>query len=306
MKYIVRGILIIIAILLMFMLLTACTPGKALTKENSTSIKKKEAAPAGDEYVYTYPEEQENELVDPRAKGTEKKATTKGASDEIMVSSSADTPKKEQFYQTGMASWYGREFNGRLTASGEKFDMNGFSAAHKTLPFGTVISVKNLETGKTIQVKVNDRGPYKKDRILDLSYGAAKQLDVVSAGEVMVGINIVKQEGDQKTADRGSEDVEPASADAKGLGAQKKSPTEGQSDSAGRFSVQAGAFYSQKKAQELKEKIESMVDKPVIVIKEKEYFKVRIEGIQSKTDASAFRKKLSGGDINSYIIENKE
>jgi rare lipoprotein A len=306
MKYIVRGILIIIAILLMFMLLTACAPGKALTKENSTSIKKKEAAPAGDEYVYTYPDEQENELVDPKTKTPEKKATTKGASDEIMVSSSADTPKKEQFYQTGMASWYGREFNGRLTASGEKFDMNGFSAAHKALPFGTVISVKNLETGKTIQVKVNDRGPYKKDRILDLSYGAAKQLDIVSTGEVMVGINIVKQDGDQKSADRGAEDIEPASADVKIHSVQKKAANDGLGDSVGRFSVQAGAFYSQKKAQELKEKIESMVDKPVIVIKEKEFFKVRIEGIQSKSDASAFKKKLGGNDISSYVIENKD
>ncbi|TAL38813.1 MAG: septal ring lytic transglycosylase RlpA family protein [Spirochaetes bacterium] len=306
MKHVVRAVIIIIAILLMFMLLTACAPGKSLTKDSSTAIKKKEAPVNGDEYVYTYPDEPENEMVDPRAKHAGKKTEAKGQTDEIMVSGTADTPRKEQFYQTGMASWYGREFNGKMTASGEKFDMNGLTAAHKTLPFGSLITVKNLDTGKSVQVKVNDRGPYKKDRILDLSFGAAKQLDMVSTGEVMVGINLVKQEGDQKTAVREGDEVEPVSGDLKSDGADKGGRNGTKNDSEGRYSIQAGAFYSQKKAQDLKVKIESMVDRPVILIKEKEYFKVRIEGIHSKSDATAFKKKLSGSDISSYIIENKE
>ena len=65
------------------------------------------------------------------------------------------------FFQTGLASWYGREFNGKATASGERFDMNDSTAAHKTLPFGTIVEVTNLENGKSTRVKINDRGPYR-------------------------------------------------------------------------------------------------------------------------------------------------
>lgn len=80
------------------------------------------------------------------------------------------------FTQTGAASWYGRQFHGKKTASGDVFDMHKFTAAHKTLPLNCLIRVTNKQNGKSIVVKVNDRGPFSSNRILDLSYGAAKQL----------------------------------------------------------------------------------------------------------------------------------
>ena len=83
-----------------------------------------------------------------------------------------------KFSQTGMASWYGRQFHGRKTASGETFDMNALTAAHRSLPLNCFIRVTNKTNGKSVVVKVNDRGPFHGNRVLDLSYGAAKQLGI--------------------------------------------------------------------------------------------------------------------------------
>lgn len=95
------------------------------------------------------------------------------------------------FSQTGAASWYGRQFQGKRTASGEIFDMHGFTAAHNTLPLNCFIKVTNQQNGKTIVVKVNDRGPFSSNRILDLSYGAAKQLGITN-GTAKVNIERIK------------------------------------------------------------------------------------------------------------------
>ena len=96
-----------------------------------------------------------------------------------------------KFSQTGVASWYGRQFHGRKTASGETFDMNGLTAAHRSLPLNCYIRVTNKVNGKSVVVKVNDRGPFHGNRVLDLSYGAAKQLGVTSAGTAKVSIERV-------------------------------------------------------------------------------------------------------------------
>jgi rare lipoprotein A len=93
--------------------------------------------------------------------------------------------------ETGTAGWYGKEYQGKKTASGEVFDMNGFTAAHRTLPLGTVIRVTNLDNFKNVKIKINDRGPFTKSRILDLSYGAAKELGFVAEGTAPVQIEIV-------------------------------------------------------------------------------------------------------------------
>ncbi|HJE75071.1 MAG TPA: septal ring lytic transglycosylase RlpA family protein [Acinetobacter johnsonii] len=93
-----------------------------------------------------------------------------------------------KFSQTGMASWYGRQFHGRKTASGETFDMNALTAAHRSLPLNCFIRVTNKTNGKSVVVKVNDRGPFHGNRVLDLSYGAAKQLGITNAGTAKVSI----------------------------------------------------------------------------------------------------------------------
>jgi rare lipoprotein A len=92
------------------------------------------------------------------------------------------------FFQSGMASWYGKKFHGRRTATGEAFDMNEATAAHPTLPLGSFALVRNVANNKTVVVKINDRGPFTRSRIIDLSYGAAKQLDFIRAGHTKVEI----------------------------------------------------------------------------------------------------------------------
>jgi rare lipoprotein A len=90
---------------------------------------------------------------------------------------------------TGEASYYGREFMGSRTANGEKFDPNGMTAAHRTVAFGTRIRVTNLSNGKDVVVRINDRGPWKKGRIIDISYAAAKQIGMHHSGTAKVRLN---------------------------------------------------------------------------------------------------------------------
>ncbi|HDJ30148.1 MAG TPA: septal ring lytic transglycosylase RlpA family protein [Candidatus Acetothermia bacterium] len=96
------------------------------------------------------------------------------------------------YYEVGIASWYGPGFDGRHTANGEIYDMNGISAAHKTLPFGTIVQVVDLETGKSVIVRINDRGPFIKGRIIDLSKGAAEKLGIIDKGITKVGLRILR------------------------------------------------------------------------------------------------------------------
>jgi rare lipoprotein A len=98
----------------------------------------------------------------------------------------------------GFASWYGGKFHGRLTSSGEVFDTNDMTAAHRTLPFGTVVKVTNQDNGKSIQVKINDRGPFVEGRIIDLSRAAAERLDMVGKGVARVSLDIVEFVADRE------------------------------------------------------------------------------------------------------------
>lgn len=93
--------------------------------------------------------------------------------------------------QYGNASWYGGKFHGRTTASGERFDKHGYTAAHRKLPFGTIIKVTNLRNGKDVYLKVNDRGPYVKGRILDLSHAGAKAIAFNGRGVIRVKIELI-------------------------------------------------------------------------------------------------------------------
>jgi rare lipoprotein A len=99
---------------------------------------------------------------------------------------------KEPVYEAvGLASYYGRKFHGQRTASGERYDMHALTAAHPGLEFGSRVEVTNLKNGRKVQVRINDRGPFIKGRIIDLSYAAAKQIGMLSQGVVKVRIRAV-------------------------------------------------------------------------------------------------------------------
>ncbi|MBF0449924.1 MAG: septal ring lytic transglycosylase RlpA family protein [Candidatus Magnetomorum sp.] len=97
----------------------------------------------------------------------------------------------EFFEQKGIASWYGKQFHGRKTSNGEVYNMYDVSAAHKTLPLGTIVRVYNLENKKSLVVRINDRGPFIRGRIIDLSYGAARRLGIVNQGTARVYLKTI-------------------------------------------------------------------------------------------------------------------
>jgi len=107
-------------------------------------------------------------------------ATTRGA-----------TPTAPPF-ESGLASWYGKKFQGRTTASGERFDMHDLSAAHRSLRFGTVVRVVHRESGRAVEVRINDRGPFVDGRVIDLSYEAARRLGIVEEGVAPVSLYLVE------------------------------------------------------------------------------------------------------------------
>lgn len=102
------------------------------------------------------------------------------------VASSDRSPRLQ-----GVASYYGGKFHGRKTASGERFNKWAMTAAHKTLPLGTKVRVTNLRNGESVDVKINDRGPYAKGRVIDLSRGAAEEIGMVRAGTAKVKVEVI-------------------------------------------------------------------------------------------------------------------
>lgn len=126
--------------------------------------------------------------------------------------------------ETGLASWYGKPYHGRPTSSGEIYDMNAMTAAHRTLPFGTWVRVSNLENQLVTQVRINDRGPFIEGRIIDLSRAAAEAIQMLGSGTALVRLEVA------------SRPAEPASA-------------------SGRFSVQVGAFQEEANATDLQARL---------------------------------------------------
>lgn len=105
------------------------------------------------------------------------------------------TKKIEQFSQTGKASWYGPGFHGKKTSSGERFDMNTLSAAHRTLPIPSYARVTNLSNGKSVVVRINDRGPFHGNRVMDVSKAAAKELGFIHTGTANVKVEQILPNG---------------------------------------------------------------------------------------------------------------
>ncbi len=95
--------------------------------------------------------------------------------------------------ERGLALWYGMQYHGRVTASGEVFNQDALTAAHRTLPFNTTVRVHNLRNGKTVQVRNNDRGPFVRGRIIDLSLEAARRIDMVRDGVVPVRVEVIRR-----------------------------------------------------------------------------------------------------------------
>ncbi|MFQ5659531.1 MAG: septal ring lytic transglycosylase RlpA family protein [Gammaproteobacteria bacterium] len=141
----------------------------------------------------------------------------------------------KDFVQRGIASWYGNKFHGRRTSNGETYDMYAMSAAHKTLPLPTYLEVVNLKNGRKVIVRVNDRGPFHENRIIDLSYTAAAKLGIVKTGTGLVEIRAINP----GTYKKGGAPVRTAAIDTVSSG----------------FYIQVGSFSSILNAKNLRKKL---------------------------------------------------
>jgi rare lipoprotein A len=169
-----------------------------------------------------------------------------------------------------MASWYGKDFHGRKTANGETYDMYGTSAAHRILPLGTVIRVTNLDNFKSITVRINDRGPFARNRILDLSYGAAKELGYVAQGTARVKI----------------ETEEPVR-------------------DAAQYTVQAASFLEEENARMLKERLRRKFETVYIVPFESNvgrFYRVRVGSYPTEEKAERIASKLTFEGLEPLVM----
>lgn len=339
MKSILRGLGVLIALLVAFMFVTSCAPGKAQTRTNDGAASHnfdngKDTAKKGDyssdDQTYGSNDDFDLETKDAeaapapavKAKAPKKSAvkedapdadaepvknvrtvkTRKTADDDAVGVSGVD----DAYYQKGIASWYGREFQGKKTASGEKFNMNEMTAAHKTLPLGSVILVKNLDNGKLVKVRINDRGPYKGKRILDLSYAAAKRIDMLGDGEALVGIKVIgSATQDYSSNDSAGSDEEVAGMTDAGTAPKAKKHL---SDGAGAdgYILQTGAFLSKRNAEKLSSHIgELLPNNEVTVFNDGDLYKVRISGISSKKEADTCKKVLGREEIPAFLVKQE-
>jgi rare lipoprotein A len=188
-------------------------------------------------------------------------------------------PDAYGFVEYGKASWYGKDFHGRPTSSGEIYNMYGRTAAHKLLPLDTVVKVTNLANQKTIVLPVNDRGPFVKGRVIDLSYGAARDLDMIGPGVVDVKVEALAREAGNV---KGRDGFMPL--------------IEVQDFRRGEFTVQVGAFESQQNALKLAERLRESLDEVRVTAYEdgkgKTFHRVQISKSETLDQAEAMEKKL--------------
>jgi len=177
--------------------------------------------------------------------------------------------------QTGMASWYGPDFHGQTTSSKEVYDMYDLTAAHRSLPFGTYVMVTNMDNGKSVTVRINDRGPFVKGRIIDLSYAAAKSLDMLGPGVVPVKIEILEEYSPKRSSQK--------------------------------FSVQVGAFVQKKNASGLKDKLKKIY-KNVYISRfqtaHQTYYRVRIKA-ETMDDAKDIARRLMNEGYPAIVLEEQ-
>jgi rare lipoprotein A len=197
-----------------------------------------------------------------------------------------------RFKQKGVASWYGTKFHGRRTSSGEPYDMLQLTAAHKTLPIPCYVKVTNHDNGRQLVVRVNDRGPFVKSRIIDLSYAAAHKLGMAEKGTANVSIETIDFDANGPDLQNGAKPVQKSAATEKTVLPINKDKNRDHK----RF-VQVGAYSNHKSAQKLAKVLDKEIDLPISVLpikrQGKKLFRVRIGPIVSLAVAEALAKTLN-------------
>ncbi len=200
----------------------------------------------------------------------------------------------DNYVERGIASWYGEKFHGRRTSSGEAYDMYAMTAAHKSLPLPGYVQVRNLENGKTVIVRVNDRGPFHDNRIIDLSYTAAAKLDILAKGTGLVEVRSIGPSSPprRKTVLAG------ASAGEMETGYSRYGD--------GGFYIQVGAFAQRLNAEKMRDRLTDLADARIVVSETtadgKPLFRVRIGPITEVAQADRIVSGLGTYGIHEHHI----
>lgn len=172
-------------------------------------------------------------------------------------------------FERGIASWYGLKFHGRRTASGERYDMHEMTAAHPSLPFGTLVAVRNTRTGREAVVRINDRGPFARHRVIDLSYAAAREVGVVGPGTASVELYLMPAAG-----------VAP------------------------RYTVQVGAFSESERAEALRREM-AQIYPEAFVNSDGTWNRVQIGAFHERDQAETLRRELAILGVSSIVVAGR-
>lgn len=186
-------------------------------------------------------------------------------------------PADSRVSQTGIASWYGPGFHGKATASGDVYNQNEMTAAHQTLPLGSKVMVTNMENGRTAEVLVNDRGPFAKGRIIDLSFAAAQSIDMVGPGTALVRLDVLDAPVPLRA-------IRPALD----------------------YTLQLGSFSQLENAQQLRDRIVRNFDAVTITplqSKDTTYYRVHLGTFANRTAAEEMAKQISQAGYSVIIME---
>lgn len=177
------------------------------------------------------------------------------------------------FKQKGEASWYGTKFHGRNTSNGEVYDMYAMTAAHKSIPIPSYARVTNLSNGRSVIVRINDRGPFHGGRIVDLSYAAAKKLDFLEQGTAKVALEVITP-GEQSRPRHSGPDLAPGAY------------------------LQVGAFGGRDAAEAFRREVSTLTNLPVVIVTDRSLHKVRVGPVNGDQALSRLRAELDRHNIN--------
>jgi rare lipoprotein A len=193
----------------------------------------------------------------------------------------------EDFRERGSASWYGRQFHGRKTANGETYNMYAMTAAHKTLPMGTYVRARNLDNGKTVDVRINDRGPFVRGRVIDLSYEAAKRIGVIGPGTAPVEIVALGSLKETEVAGEARRTLVPGDYYS------------------GDFTIQVGAFKDKQNAENLRDKLALTYQNAHIAVHEGThgtFYRVRVGRSDRLDRAREYEKTLENAGYTDAMV----
>ncbi|MCK2044959.1 septal ring lytic transglycosylase RlpA family protein [Chromohalobacter moromii] len=224
------------------------------------------------------------------------------------------------YVEEGDASWYGTKFQGYDTASGEPYDMYKMSAAHRTLPLPTYVRVTNLDNRRSVIVRVNDRGPFHGDRLIDLSYAAAARLDILGHGTGHVRVEAIDPEQWAEQHKRSTESAsqgevaqvssgvptQGATNEASAADAPQQAPVAERQDGTGQY-VQVAAMSSAARAKALEKRLQGQVSRPVRVREEASVYRVQVGPVHDASHIDSIKAELqAAGFDQSFVVSATE